>query len=90
MVDLGTITCNGLVGFILGHKFQPVYDTDFKFKGDSEMVNNITNALSDQLIMEPNLIENILHRIADKKEIYVQHVCIRCGAVVHRHRTDLQ
>jgi predicted transcriptional regulator len=76
-----TIDCQGLMGRIFGHKFEPVFDTESSFKGDMDFLKNLQYQPIGPYLTEA--LEQVAH-MRDVKTKYVQHVCRRCGEIVNR------
>ena len=78
--------CKGLLGLILGHKMEPVYDADTEYRG-AEEIAKITAAATQHnfwaIHREPkiNPDDNKVKRFT---RVYKGHVCLRCGYTVNQ------
>jgi hypothetical protein len=75
--------CEGILGLLLGHNHKEVFDTS------SIACNNpdsIKAALSNEMLSLAfgTTIEKVLYHLRTDQEVYIQHVCKRCGNIVKR------
>jgi len=71
--------CNGLTGWLFGHKYQPIFDVDKEFKNPEELKKLVQAATSHNFwnTLTPIKVDtNAVKRIT---KTYVKHVCTRCG-----------
>jgi len=81
--------CFGLMGLIFGHKFEPRYDESEV--GDPNAATELgkilpyyrKEVLLDNDVAVINRITQALTTLSEES-IYVQDVCVRCGAIIER------
>ena len=74
--------CDGIIGFLLGHNYKPVYDEEISMCNNPEIIKEVTD--THKLIMGNSSVEGVLFQLKNVKQNYVQHVCKRCGDVIKR------
>lgn len=70
-----TCKCQGIIGFIFGHKMEAIYDVEKKPSVISyDLLNDVYPA--DKVYMAEEFRE--------VKSTYVHHICLRCGLIIKR------
>jgi len=71
--------CNGIIGFLFGHNFQPRFDEKITAPTDESLTKILGNS-SYKTVFLDNDIHALKHmRSIDKK--YIHDVCPRCGEI---------
>lgn len=75
--------CCGLIGKIFGHKFEAIYEEEFKDPGifNNEVFEMLNESKTILLALDFNITLEIL-TTKDQSSKYIQSVCTRCGKVV--------
>ena len=75
--------CKGILGWLLGHNYKEVFDTSSIACNNSDAIKEALN--SEVLsVTFGTTVEKILYYLRTDQEVYVQHVCTRCGDSVKR------
>lgn len=70
-VTSGPTDCNGIMGKIFGHSYKAIYDSRQSAVKSTPAIRVNTESL-----------ESILQKYRDEENIYIGHVCKRCGRKV--------
>lgn len=68
--------CVGIIGTILGHKYEPRYDVIRS--------NNGIDLENIDVVLDNAYIE-VVESMVNKNSVYVKDVCIRCGKTINRN-----
>jgi len=77
--------CTGIIGWLFGHKYKPVFDIDTEEYSASEKEKIIINATNHNFwnydfTNETNInTNNLLNKPKRTTKVYVGSVCERCG-----------
>lgn len=68
--------CCGLMGLLLGHKFQPFYDLKTSIQPVTPELIESLGGYSDEV---HDSVSNILEALHSEEEVFAGSVCKRCG-----------
>jgi hypothetical protein len=82
-----TNKCAGMLGEIFGHKFEAVYEREVQVfdKIPEILASEILEKLGEFCYNDdfPSVVETI-SGLKNTKQIYIHHICPRCGQTVKR------
>ena len=71
--------CKGLLGLLLGHHYEAVYDVDKEYKKPEDLTCLVNAAAAHNFWNFTNPIKVDTSAIQRITKVYVKHVCTRCG-----------
>jgi hypothetical protein len=82
-------SCKGIWGEFFGHKFEPVFETEVTSNPDPAIVQTMMAPMQDRYCSidagcDANPFAELLHEMRGSKNIYIHHICTRCGKTVKR------
>jgi hypothetical protein len=74
--------CQGIAGWLFGHDYEPIYDTEIKSNVNTEMIKELNETIS--LVAWATDYISALEQLQSKTEKYICHMCHRCGDKIER------